>query len=67
MGISILHIIMQSSTPSIRKESLSPKTLELGMHPQEINWNEPHVHKQRWYFNKANQIAWTRVAMADQE
>ena len=38
MGISILHIIMQSSTPSIRKESLSPKTLELGMHPQETNW-----------------------------
>ena len=39
--------IMQSSTPSIRKSSLSPKTFELGMHPQETNWNEPHVHKQR--------------------
>ena len=50
--------IMQSSTPSIRRESLSPKTLELTMHPQETNWNEPHVHKQRWYFNKANQILW---------
>ena len=47
---------MQSSTPSIRRESLSPKTLELAMHPQETNWNEPHVHKQRRYFNKANQI-----------
>ena len=50
--------IMQSSTRSIRRESLSPKTLELAMHPQETNWNEPHVHKQRWYFNKANQILW---------
>ena len=26
------------------------------MHPQETNWNEPHVHKQWRYFNKANQI-----------
>ena len=25
------------------------------MHPQETNWNEPHVHKQQRYFNKANQ------------
>ena len=47
---------MQSSTPSIKRESLSPKTLELAMHPQETNWNESHVHKQRRYFNKANQI-----------
>lgn len=57
MGISILHIISQntqnplkarSSTPSKIRESHSPKTLELAMHPQETNWNEPHAHKQRY-------------------